>query len=541
MVNLAANRTLVKIEALATLTRVSVFAAALAFLLVSSLRAAPAQVPIPIPVASEPASSHGIAVKRVGGYDTASVRFDGKKLFDIAAVPANAADVIPPIASRVQTVEDNLRRILPPPEKFYEAPRTRFDPQTFRVEIEKRNGYPTLYATDANRAEVAPIITVTEADALIHGLPPDELAEEWRDVLQQTLQPAIEASAPERVAGELRKIPFVVLVALALTWLMLWVRRRLNRRSGQVFQGAAWLLSWGTLLLWLLVVLWILSVLPATRGSATTFSRRIALIAALWFGIVVVNYLSRLALIEFGRTWGFNPFLSPEDAARRVLRRPMIVTAIDDLKNVVLYLIGILATLSILRLSPTSVLTIGAIVALVVGFAAQSVVKDYVAGFLILAEDQYAVGDQVTVNGIAGAVEALTLRITQIRTDTGTLVTLPNGTILMAENATRSWSRIDFRVAIALDSDVEKALGLLKRVLDDFAATNGRAAVLEPPQVLGVESMSASGIVLRAWIKVRPTERRAAFSEINRRVVETFRNAGIAIAVPETRLMTRNT
>jgi moderate conductance mechanosensitive channel len=546
------------------LTRCTVFAAAFAGVLVSSLRASPAQVPLPIPVATESATHY--SMKRVGGFDTAPVRYGGKKLFTIAAKPAASADAIPPIVLRVDTVEDNLRRILPPPERFYEAPRSRFDPATFRIEIEEQNGYPTLYATDAKRAEAAPIVTVTEADASVHSLPPDELAEEWRDILQQTLAPAITASTPERVAGELRKIPFVLLFAIALSCVLLWLRRRLNRRSGvlqareaeigardesdaarhrlrfqrQVVEGATWLLTWGTLLLWVLVALWILSVLPATRGAATTLSRRIAIVAALWFGIVAVNYLARLALIEFGRTRGFNPFLSREDAARRALRRPMIIAAIDDLKGVVLYLIGILATLSILQLAPASVLTIGAIIALVVGFAAQSVIRDYVAGFLILSEDQYAVGDEVTINGIAGAVESLTLRITQIRTDTGTLVTLPNGTIAMAGNATRSWSRIDFRIAVALDADIEKALGLLKAVLEDFANANEwRAAVLEPPQVLGVESMTANGIVLRAWIKVRPAERRAAFSEINRRAVDAFRGARIAITVPDASLAAR--
>jgi small-conductance mechanosensitive channel len=280
---------------------------------------------------------------------------------------------------------------------------------------------------------------------------------------------------------------------------MLWVRSRLRRRSDrlqaqeaevgardeadaarsrlrrrrQVVEGASWLLTWGTVLLWLLVALWILTVVPATRGPATTLSRRIALTAGLWFVIVVFNYLSRLALVELGDAWGFNPFLSPEDAARKALRRPMIVVAIDDLKGVVLYLIGVIATLSIFEISPTSVLTIGAIIALVIGFAAQSVVRDYVGGFLILVEDQYAVGDQVTINGIngvTGAVESLTLRITQVRTDTGALVTLPNGTITIVENATRSWSRIDFRIAIALDSDVERALALLRGVVDGFAA-----------------------------------------------------------------------
>ncbi len=522
---------------------------------------------MPIPVASESASPHGIAVKRVRGYDTATVLYLGKKLFDVATPAATSADVIPPIVIRVETVENNLASLVPPPESIFEVPTARFDAATFRVEIGKQNGYPILYATDAERVDLAQIVTVTEADTSVHGLPADQLAEQWRNILQEALAPVVAASSPEHVAGELRKAPFVALCAVVLTWLMLWLRGRLRRRSDalaakepgvdatddsgaarqwlrrrhHLVQGASWLLGWGVLLLWLLVGLWILTIIPATRGHATALSRRIAVVAALWFVIVVVNYLSRLALIEFGSAVGYNPFLSSEDAARKALRRPMIIDAVDDLKGVVLYLIGVIVTLSIFSFSPASALTIGAVVTLVLGLAGQSVVKDYVAGFLILAEDQFAVGDYVTVNGVTGAVEWLTLRITQIRTDTGSVVTLPNGTITIAENATRSRSRIDFRILITQDSDVEKALGMLKRVLADFAGENEWcAAVLEPPEVLGVESMSAGGIELRAWIKVRPAERRAVSLELNRRVVKAFRNAGIGIAGPVTRVMTRN-
>ncbi|MFZ0032171.1 MAG: mechanosensitive ion channel family protein [Candidatus Cybelea sp.] len=550
--------------------RAIVFAAALACALAGSFRACPAQVPFPIPVASESTSPYGVQIKRVREFDTAPISYAGKRLFDLAALPATANDAVPPIVLRVETVEENLRLILPPPETIFEVPASRFDAATFSVEIGKQNGYPILYATDAKGTQVAPIVTVTEADASAHGVTAEQLAEVWRNILQQTLAPAVQAAAPEHVAGELRKAPYVLLVAVALTCLMLWVRIRLRRRSDmlqaqeaevgardegdaarlrlrrrrQVVEGASWLLTWGTVLLWLLVALWILTVVPATRGPATTLSRRIAVTAGLWFVIVVFNYLSRLALVELGDAWGFNPFLSAEDAARKALRRPMIVVAIDDLKGVVLYLIGVIATLSIFEISPASVLTIGAIIALVIGFAAQSVVRDYVGGFLILVEDQYAVGDQVTINGIngvTGAVESLTLRITQVRTDTGALVTLPNGTITIVENATRTWSRIDFRIAIALDSDVERALALLRGVVDGFAAEDRwRPTVLEPPQVLGVESMTADGIVLRAWVKVRPTERRPALLELNRRVIEAFRSAGVAIAVPMTRLLAPN-
>ena len=201
--------------------------------------------------------------------------------------------------------------------------------------------------------------------------------------------------------------------------------------------------------------------------------------AGLWFVIVVVNYLFRLALVELGDAWGFNPFLSTGGCCAKSQRQPMIIVAIDELKSVVLYLVGVITTLSIFcdfadvgadTSRPSSPWCLVSLLRASLGTMS--------AGFLILVEDQFSVGDQVTINGIngvTGAVESLTLRITQIRTDTGALVTLPNGTIAIVENATRDWSRIDFRIAIALDSDVEKALALLKAVVDGFCRRDALA------------------------------------------------------------------
>jgi small conductance mechanosensitive channel len=208
--------------------------------------------------------------------------------------------------------------------------------------------------------------------------------------------------------------------------------------------------------------------------------------------------------------------------------------AADSAKAMVIYAVAAGSTLSILSVNMASVLTLGAVAAFAVSFASQSLIKDFVNGWLILAEDQFAIGDYVTINGITGAVENLTLRITQVRTDDGKLVSMPNSSIVAVENATRSWSRVDFRVAVALDSDVAKASGVLAKALDDLAADPAwKAAILEPPQVLGVDSVTNSGIVLRAWIKTAPGERGPLAREINRRVDEAFRAAAIGIGLPQ--------
>jgi small conductance mechanosensitive channel len=528
--------------------------------------AARAQLPLPIPIPSaSPASPFGIAIKRVGPFDTAPIYFEGVRLFNIAAYPSNDPTAIPPIVLRVETIQDNLRRIVPSskPGGYLQMPESRFDPDTFKVEVGNENGYPTLYATDGRRKDVAPIMTLTEADAALQGQSSAELADNWEAVLQTALGPAVLAAQPEYFRSQLQKIPLVVVLIGGLLWLFSMLRRtwsarhdvirdevknldpesdaqRVRRLRLQVrlLSTAEWISNGLSLLVVALGLLWVLTIFPGTRTFARELSSQIIRIAILWVSLVIVDRIVSLILVQVISTWEGNPFMSGEARSRQALRRPTIIGAADNLKTIVLYAVGIGWSFSILSINTASILTISAVVAFAVSFAAQSIIKDYVNGFLMLAEDQFAIGDYVTINAVTGAVENLTLRITQIRTDEGRLVTMPNSTITTVENATRSWARIDFRVSVATNSDVDKAITTLQTALNELAADPAFAGVvLEPPQVLGVDSVSNAGIVLRAWVKVAPSERGAIAREINRRVDEAFRKQSVSIAVPQTMLV----
>jgi small conductance mechanosensitive channel len=90
---------------------------------------------------------------------------------------------------------------------------------------------------------------------------------------------------------------------------------------------------------------------------------------------------------------------------------------------------------------------------LAISFGSQSLVKDLVNGFLILAEDQFAIGDVIDVGSAAGLVENLNLRVTQLRSSDGELVTIPNSAITQVKNLTRSWSRVAFSIDVAYQTD----------------------------------------------------------------------------------------
>ena len=508
---------------------------AFACAVVSSSRLAEAQgLPLSLPIATPSPAPYGIGAKRVRGIDTAPIRFEGQTLFTIAAPLPSANDAVPPIMQRVDAVEDNLQRIVPTAGGFMQLPVERFDPETFRVEIGNSNGYPTLYATDGHHAEAAQILTVTEADATLYGTTNASLAQQWQAQLQSVLQPAVQAFAPGYFTAQLKKLPFVLAGASLATWLVWLLLGRLQRRT-----AVRGLLTWILIALWLLVAQWSFAIFPATRGYATSLARQVVLTALLWLAIAALNAILSIVIQRSADHWQFRFFMTPEERARHARRRPTIAGVIDNLKLVVLCVFGVFFTLSIFSVSSTSEFAIGAVVVFGLSFAAQSVIKDYVIGFLILAEDQFAVGDTVTINGTNGVVESLTLRISQIRTDAGTLVTIANSAISTVENFTRGWSRVDFRIAISLDADVERALGVMRETLLGMAAEEPwRSAILETPEILGVDALGKEGILLRAWVKIKASQRNAAAREANRRVEEAFRASGIALAVPQAFLIT---
>ena len=128
------------------------------------------------------------------------------------------------------------------------------------------------------------------------------------------------------------------------------------------------------------------------------------------------------------------------------------------------------------------------IVGVALGFGAQSLVKDFLSGFFILAEDQYGVGDAVTVAGATGTVEEVNLRVTRLRGADGTVWFVPNGEIRKVGNSAKEWSRALVDVVVPSDADVTAVSAAIG---DEAKALAGEKpwseAVLEPPEVLGVE------------------------------------------------------
>lgn len=179
------------------------------------------------------------------------------------------------------------------------------------------------------------------------------------------------------------------------------------------------------------------------------------------------------------------------------------------------------------------------VVGIAIGFGAQSLVKDLIAGFFVLLENQFTVGDVIrAAGGIAGGVEKMTLRATYLRDLEGTLHVIPNGDLGVVSNLTAEWSRVVGAVGISYGSDLDRALEIMAQVCRSLREDEVLGpSIVEEPEVQAIVSFAESAVNVRALIKTRAGLQWAVQREFNRRVKQAFDQAGIEIAFPHRQIV----
>jgi small-conductance mechanosensitive channel len=222
---------------------------------------------------------------------------------------------------------------------------------------------------------------------------------------------------------------------------------------------------------------------------------------------------------------------SISDAERRQRAQTLWV----GIRRVILVIIVATVALTVLNIWDIpigSFVAVGSAVGVAVGLGAQSVVKDIIAGFVILVENQFAIGDVVNIAGVAGAVQEMRLRVTVLRDLDGYVHFIPNGTITVASNYTSTFGRVVVTVGISYASDIDRAIEVMGDELSALA-TDHPGQVLEPPQVLGVEELGNSSVSIRALMVVGPQDRWTLRREALRRIKLRFDKEGIEIPFPQ--------
>ncbi len=177
----------------------------------------------------------------------------------------------------------------------------------------------------------------------------------------------------------------------------------------------------------------------------------------------------------------------------------------------------------------SGILTTAGIASLAIGFGAQSLVKDVLAGFFVLLEDQYGVGDSVRIAGLEGLVEEMTLRVTVLRSAAGEIHVIPNGNIQTVSVLSRDWRRAVVDVSVAHKEELGKVFAVLTKV-GDRLAEDLQADLMDKPAVMGVEKLVGIGTKVRVAVKAKPTRQGSVEYEWRRRIKEAFEKEGIELA-----------
>ncbi|WP_422773580.1 mechanosensitive ion channel family protein [Plantactinospora sp. WMMC1484] len=224
---------------------------------------------------------------------------------------------------------------------------------------------------------------------------------------------------------------------------------------------------------------------------------------------------------------------------RRRQRAEAIGSVLRSMTTLVVFAIAVLQILSELGFNLAPLLASAGIAGLALGFGAQTLVKDLLAGLFMLLEDQYGVGDLVDLGEATGVVEAVGLRITTVRDARGVLWYIRNGEIIRVGNKSQGWAMVVVDMPIGF-ARTDEATAVLRTAAASVAVDPELAPELvDPPEVLGVEQVTVDGSVIRTIAKTTAEGQFAVARELRRRLAEALENSGITADIVAARLYPR--
>jgi small conductance mechanosensitive channel len=331
----------------------------------------------------------------------------------------------------------------------------------------------------------------------------------------------------------------VVLAALGLVWALRrlfdrWLSRLSEHESVEIAESErrtprAAGFTWGLLRLVVLLTalgmvaaVWGIDLLAWLSGEAGVRLIRLALIA------VLATALVEVAGFVIGRF--VEGFASRSRDSRRASQIRSLGPLLSGSVQAVLIVVGLLTVLSEIGVQVGPLLASAGVVGLALGFGAQTIVKDFLTGVFLIAEDAVSVGDNVKIGEASGTVESMTLRTIRLRNMDGTLHIFPYSEAQVIHNRTKVFSSYVFEVQVTYNADIDLALEVMAQVGDAMRSEPAFQGVMTKPfEVLGVDQLTDSGVLLKARATTRPKEQWKIGREYNRRVKLAFDAAGIEI------------
>ncbi|MEH2203223.1 MAG: mechanosensitive ion channel family protein [Nostoc sp.] len=533
-------------------------------------------------------------ITRLGEYEIADVNspLDKNLLFKVVSPTVFNRDEPPegslPVEVRAEEITQRLMRALDRADKAKQTP---------IISVATLNNRLILQLNDDQMTRSLRLVTVTEPDADYYGKTLEELSQEWQKILQAEVERIERLFSPKVLSqrvGQALQISIGLVLGSVVLW---FLRRTLIRkqtilqaryqehiaeakqaavkrsqaetsaniqaidtsepeahtiahqrsqfleiiqrqftlkRQLGIYSFLTLLLFWAFILVWYIGIVVIMSRVPyLMKWWSDALARPLALLI-IWFFISVVIRIGKSLIDYITDVWTTHPSLPLSETQRIALRSATVSGALKGLITFVFITFGILRTLDIFNVPTSSILAGGAVIGIAISLGSQSLMKDLVNGCLILMEDQFAVGDVIEIGNKSGLVENLNLRVTQLRNGEGKLITIPNSNITDVNNLTRLWSRVDFSIVVAYENDPKYVLEILRQVSQQlYNEPEWRDRLPELPEVLGIDDLSHTGMLVRVWIKTAPMEQWYVGREFRLRVRLAFEANNIQIGRPQ--------
>ncbi len=258
----------------------------------------------------------------------------------------------------------------------------------------------------------------------------------------------------------------------------------------------------------------------------------IILVLALIVYFLMKRLVPRTVKPMLSRTMESQPEVEIEKR-KTTLTRLFITTG-----GVVIIVIATFLILAELGINITALLAGFGVAGIAVGFGAQHLVRDLIAGFVIMIENQYNIGDVIRAAGVAGGVEAVNLRRTLLRDLDGILHVVPNGEIRVTSNFTKMWSRAHLNISVAYKEDLDRVMAIIRKTWEEIADDPdwGSFLISKTPWLLRVDAFGDSGIVIKVVGETQPIKQWDVMGELRRRIKKVFDEEGIEIPWPHTKV-----
>jgi len=217
-------------------------------------------------------------------------------------------------------------------------------------------------------------------------------------------------------------------------------------------------------------------------------------------------------------------------------RQKTLIRIFNSALTIIVWLVALMMVLPELGINVGPILAGAGILGVALGFGAQYMIRDFLAGLFIIIENQYRVGDVVCLDDTCGGVEDITLRKTVLRDLDGKVYHIPNGSFKMAANLTKDFSRAHMNISVAYKEDLDKVIALINKVGKEMAEVSPwKEYIKKPIQVLGPgpDSFGDSGIIIKVLGETKPLKQWDTLKEFRRRLKIAFDKEGIEIPFPQ--------